>query len=146
MSDSKDRRTMYRARLNKGMFIGNLASDPVLRRTQKGSSVVNVRLITNNGFTVQATGERKEEAIGIPLVLWHTRAESFQSKCKKGAMVFAEGHFQLNTRTIEGRKVSTMELVVDGWQILDSISEEDYYEDSNENVDNEDVDTNLIPE
>ena len=127
-------RRMRRARFNHCTFIGNLGADPELRETSNGTSVTNIRLASTNQWTDRQTGERQERTTWIPAVAWRSYAENIVKACRKGDLVLLHGSMQENIRKIDDRTITSLELVINDWQILDALSDADYFEaDSTEN-------------
>ena len=79
---------------NKVMMIGNLTGDPELRHTKNGKSVADISLALNRTYTVQPSGERREETTYIDVVLWNRQAELAGEYLKKGRSVLVEGRLQ----------------------------------------------------
>jgi|TARA_R100000084_G_scaffold99909_1_gene54447 single-strand DNA-binding protein len=78
--------------VNKAILVGRLGSDPDLRTTGGGTSVVNIRLATND--------RRKEGDQWVDHTEWHNvtvwgrSAENVAKFCSKGKELFVEGRIQ----------------------------------------------------
>jgi single-strand DNA-binding protein len=79
--------------LNKVLLIGNLGSDPEVRRTQGGQSVATFRLATNESWG-DKSGERQERTEWHRVVAWGRLAEIVGEYMKKGRQVYVEGRIQ----------------------------------------------------
>jgi single-strand DNA-binding protein len=88
------------ASLNKVLLIGNLTRPPELRYTPSGQPVADLRLAVNHDYTTQS-GERRQEACFLTVVVWGKQAESCSEYLDKGSEVFVEGRIQ--TRDWEGK-------------------------------------------
>ena len=81
------------ANFNKVILIGNLTRDPELRYTPSGTAVVNLRLAANHRFK-DKSGELKQEACFITVVVWDKQAETCNQYLQKGSSVLVEGRLQ----------------------------------------------------
>jgi len=108
------------ASLNKVFLIGNLTRDPELRYVPSGSAVATFTLAVNRVYVTQS-GEKKEQASFIRVVVWGRRAEVCGEYLSKGSPLFVEGRLQSRDwETQEGQKRSTVEVVADNIQFLRS--------------------------
>lgn len=83
--------------VNKTILIGNLGSDPEVKRTQDGKTVVNLSIATSDSWKDKATGERKEKTEWHRVVIWNEGLCGVAEKyLQKGAKIYIEG--QLQTR------------------------------------------------
>jgi single-strand DNA-binding protein len=106
------------ASLNKVLLIGNLTRPPELRYTPSGTAVADLRLAVNRAYTTQS-GERREEACFLTVIVWGKQAESCGEYLDKGSEVFVEGRIQ--TRDWEGKdgqKRSATEVVAERVQFM----------------------------
>lgn len=83
--------------VNKVILVGNLGSDPEIKRTQDGKPIANLSVATSDTWRDKNSGERKEKTE------WHRVVIFSEPLCKiaeqylrKGAKVYLEG--QLQTR------------------------------------------------
>src|SRR3989338_6666822 len=88
------------ASLNKVLLIGNLTKPPELRYTPSGTAVADLRMAVNRNYTTQS-GEKREEACFLTVVVWGKQAESCGEYLDKGSQIFVEG--RLHTRDWEGK-------------------------------------------
>lgn len=106
------------ATLNKVFLIGNLTRDPELRYIPSGSAVATFTIGVNRVYKTQ-TGEKKEQASFIRIVVWGRRAEVCGEYLKKGGPVFVEGRLQSRDwQTQDGQKRNTVEVIADNIQFL----------------------------
>ena len=106
------------ASLNRVMLIGNLTRDPELRYIPSGSAVATFTLGVNRVYKTQS-GEKKEQASFIRIVVWGRRAEVCGEYLSKGSPVFIEGRLQSRDwQTQDGQKRNTVEVIADNVQFL----------------------------
>ena len=106
------------ASLNKVLLIGNLTRPPELRYTPSGTAVADLRLAVNRNYTTQS-GEKREEACFLTVIVWGKQAESCGEYLDKGSQVFVEGRLQ--TRDWEGKdgqKRTATEVVAERVQFM----------------------------
>ena len=106
------------ASLNRVLLIGNLTRDPELRYIPSGQAVATFTLAVNRTYMAN-TGEKKEEATFIRVVVWAKRAEVCHEYLRKGSPVFVEGRLQSRSWDApDGTKRSTIEVVAQNVQFL----------------------------
>jgi single-strand DNA-binding protein len=106
------------ANFNKVLFMGNLTRDPELRYLPNGTAVTSFTVASNRVYSLPS-GEKKEEATFIRVVVWARRAETCAEYLNKGSSVFVEGRLQSRTwQGQDGQKRSTIEIVADNVQFL----------------------------
>ncbi len=96
--------------MNQWAGLGRLTSDPELRQTQNGKSVVNVTIAVDRGF-----GDNKQTDF-IPLVAWNGLAELIAKYCTKGSKIAVTG--TLTTRKYEDKQGNTrtaFEILLNGF-------------------------------
>jgi single-strand DNA-binding protein len=106
------------ANLNKVLLIGNLTRPPELRYTPSGTAVADLRMAVNRNYTTQS-GEKREEACFLTVVVWGKQAESCGEYLDKGSQVLVEGRLQ--TRDWEGKdgqKRTATEVVAERVQFM----------------------------
>jgi single-strand DNA-binding protein len=106
------------ASLNKVFLIGNLTRPPELRYTPSGTAVADLRLAVNRNYTTQS-GEKREEACFLNVVVWGKQAEACGEYLDKGSPIMVEGRLQ--TREWEGKdgqKRSVVEVVAERVQFM----------------------------
>ncbi|NTV61277.1 MAG: single-stranded DNA-binding protein [Chlorobiaceae bacterium] len=105
--------------LNKVMLIGHLGSDPELRTTNSGQSVVNFTVATNENFK-DSSGNLQERTEWHRIVVWGKLAEICSQYLKKGRQVYLEGRLQTRSwdDTKSGEKKYATEIVCTDMQML----------------------------
>lgn len=103
--------------VNKVILIGNLGSDPEVKRTQDGKPVVNLSVATSDSWKDKNTGERKEKTEWHRVVIWNEGLCGVAEKyLQKGAKVYIEG--ALATRKWQdkdGKDKYSTEVVLNGY-------------------------------
>ena len=135
--------------LNNVVLMGRMVSDPELRSTPNGVSVISFCIAVDRSFTKQ--GEEKQ-ADFINVVAWRHTAEFVSKYFKKGSMIAVQGSIQ--TRHFEdkqGNKRTAVEVVADNVSFCGSKNEvssglaADTSEATQPDVDNGDVDDSNLP-
>lgn len=103
--------------INRVVLVGRITKDPMLRKTQTGTSVVS--------FTVACNRRMKQEgqpdADFINCVAWNKTADFMSQYVKKGALLGVEGRIQTrNYDDAQGKRVYVTEVVADSVQFLES--------------------------
>jgi single-strand DNA-binding protein len=105
--------------VNKVFLVGNLAADPDVKATPKGTYVANLRLATNTYLGKDDEGNAKEQTEFHHLVAFGRTAEFAGQYLHKGRLVYADGRLQTNTwEDNAGQKRSRTEVVVDNLKAL----------------------------
>lgn len=95
--------------LNRVTIIGNLGSDPELRKTTSGTRVANLSVATSRSWKDDA-GDEQERTEWHQVVCWGTVAQ-IASRLRKGDRVLVEGRLQTrNWKDREGRERKTTEI------------------------------------
>lgn len=101
------------ANLNRVFLIGNLTRDPELRYTPSGMAVSNLRLAVNHRYK-DRSGELKQDACFVNVVVWDKQAETSNQYLQKGRCVLIEGRLQSRSwQDKEGRNRSVIEVRAD---------------------------------
>ncbi len=113
------------ANLNKVMLIGNLTRDPEIKYTPKGQAIAELAMAINRNYTVEATGEKREEVTYVDVTLWGRQAEIAKEYLTKGRPVYIEGRLTLDTwdDKTTGQKRSKMRVTGEALQLLGSRGE-----------------------
>ncbi|WP_341760171.1 single-stranded DNA-binding protein [Candidatus Endowatersipora endosymbiont of Watersipora subatra] len=83
--------------VNKVILIGNLGTDPEIKRTQDGRKVVNLSIATSESWRDKNTGERRERTEWHRVVIFNENlSKIIEEYLRKGSKVYIEG--QLQTR------------------------------------------------
>lgn len=108
--------------LNNVIIIGRMTKDPELKYTQGGQSLANFYLANNRSYAKD--GEKKEIVSYFNCVVWGKPAEVIAQYCKKGSKLAITGRLQQRSwEDKEGGKRSTVEIVVENFQLLSSKKE-----------------------
>ena len=100
--------------VNKVILVGNLAADPDVKATPKGTYVANLRLATHTYLGKDEDGKAKEETEFHRLVAFGKLAEFAGTYLKKGRPVYAEGRLRTSSwEDTAGTKRSRTEVVLD---------------------------------
>jgi single-strand DNA-binding protein len=118
------------ANFNKVLFMGNLTRDPELRYLPNGTAVTTFTVASNRVYSLPS-GEKKEEATFVRIVVWARRAETCAEYLSKGSPVFVEGRLQSRTwQGQDGQKRSTIEIVADNVQFLSKGKKDTQYQNA----------------
>src|SRR5437867_4187435 len=106
------------ASLNKVLLIGNLTRPPELRYTPSGTAAADLRLAVNHDYTTQS-GERRQEASLLTVIVWGKQAESCSEYLDKGSEIFVEGRLQVRDwEGKDGQKRTSTEVVAQRVQFM----------------------------
>jgi single-strand DNA-binding protein len=111
--------------VNKVILVGNLAADPDVKATPKGTYVANLRLATNTYAGKDEDGSRKQHAEFHNLVAFGKLAEFVGQYLHKGRSIYAEG--RLHTSSWEdaaGQKRYRTEVILEDVQFMGKKPEE----------------------
>ncbi len=105
--------------VNKVFLVGNLAADPDVKATPKGTYVANLRLATHSYAGKDADGNAKEQTEFHNLVAFGKTAEFAGQYLHKGRLLYADGRLQTNSwEDTAGQKRYRTEVVVDNLRPL----------------------------
>ena len=108
--------------LNRVILIGRLTRDPELKQTQGGTALCRFSIANNRNYTTG--GERREEVSFINCVAWARQGEIINQYCRKGKQIAVEGRLrQQSWEGQDGKKMSSVEVVVENFQLLGSPGE-----------------------
>lgn len=102
--------------INRVVLVGRITKDPMLRKTQTGTSVVSFTVACNRRVPSQG-----QDADFINCVAWNKTADFMSQYVKKGALLGVEGRIQ--TRSYDdkdGKRVYVTEVVAENVQFLES--------------------------
>jgi len=81
--------------INLVILIGNLASDPEMRATVAGESVVSFSLATSESWRDRTNGERRERTEWHHIAIFNQQLAEFAFQyLRKGSKVYVEGMLQ----------------------------------------------------
>lgn len=107
--------------LNDVRLVGRLTRDPELKYTANGQAVCRLDLAVNRRYK-DKTGEWKDEASFIPVVVWRESAQRCSDRLKKGSPIYVEGRLRSRSwETKEGQKRTTLEVDARGVQFLEKM-------------------------
>ena len=99
------------ASFNKFLLMGKLTRAPELRHTADGTPVADMRIAVNRTHTTPS-GEQREQATFLTVVVWSKQAEAVAAHLDKGSPVFVEGRIQTQDwQDKAGQKRTTTEIV-----------------------------------
>jgi single-strand DNA-binding protein len=105
--------------VNKVILVGNLAADPDVKATPKGTYVAKLVLATNTYTGKDDDGNSKEETEFHHMVVFGKRAEFAGEYLRKGRLLYADGRLKTNTWVDSaGLKHYRTEVVVDSLTLL----------------------------
>src|SRR3954468_21345695 len=100
--------------INKVILIGNLASDPEIRGTGTGQTVVSFSLETSESWRDRTSGERRERTEWHHIAIFDEQLAAIAWRyLRKGSQVYIEG--MLHPRQWEdkrGRQCNTIEIIL----------------------------------
>lgn len=81
--------------INKVIIIGNVGSDPEIRRTQSGTPIANLRIATSESWRDRNSCERREKTEWHNVVVFNEGlCKVVEQYVKKGAKLYIEGALQ----------------------------------------------------
>lgn len=105
--------------INSLCLVGRLTRDPELKYTPGNTAIANFTL-ANNRVYVQ-NGEKKEQAHFFNCISWGRTGEIITQFARKGHRLIIEGRLQHRSwETKDGVKRSTIEVVVENFQFIES--------------------------
>ena len=98
--------------INSVSISGNLTRDPELRAFPSGTSVLRFGVAVNDRRKNSTTGEWEDKPNYIDCVVFGKRAETLETKLRKGCKVFVSGKLSYSSwETKDGQKRSKIEVV-----------------------------------
>lgn len=105
--------------INRVNLIGRLTRDVELKVIPSGTSIANFSIANNRSYT--SNGEKKEDVSYFNCIIWGKGAEIISKYAHKGSKVALEGRLQQRRwQDKDGNNRSTVEVVCDNFQFLDS--------------------------
>lgn len=102
--------------LNQVSLVGRLTKKPELSKTTTGKSV--------SRFTLACKTRDKTDF--VPCVTWNQSAEFISKYGDKGDVFAGSGHLSVSTYEKDGKKVSSMEVVLDNVSKVSSSSKKEF--------------------
>ena len=114
---------MSNLNLNKVVLAGRITTDPELKQTPSGVSVLRVNLAINRRFS-KNNEQGEQQTDFITLVAWRQTAEFIAKYFKKGSALCVTGSIQSRTwQDQQGQKRYSTEVVVDEAMFVDARGE-----------------------
>lgn len=108
--------------INQVVMVGRLTRDPELRQVGSGTSLCSFGIANNRVYVTN--GEKREEVSFFNCTAWGRLGEIINQYCQKGKQIAITGRLRQNSyENQEGKKVSTVEVVVENMQLLGSRSD-----------------------
>lgn len=103
--------------VNKVILVATVGADPEIRTTQPGKKLANMRVVMNESWKDRATGERKERAEWVTVVVFSEGLASVVEKyVKKGSRLYIEGSIATRKWTDQsGQDRYSTEVVLQGY-------------------------------
>ena len=112
---------MSNLNLNKVVLAGRLTSDPELKQTPNGVSVVSFSLAVNRRTGRNDQGDAQRQTDFINMVAWRQTAEFISKYFRKGSAICVTGSIQTRNWTDQqGQKRYATEVVVDDAMFVDA--------------------------
>lgn len=97
--------------INHVVLLGHLTRDPELRYTPAGNAVCQFGIALNRRYRTP-TGDVREEATFVEVIVWGQQAEVVSGHMTRGRAVFVEGRLHLDTwETPAGERRSRVKVV-----------------------------------
>lgn len=130
--------------VNRIILVGNVGSDPDVRRTASGTPVAHLSLATNRRF--RRNGEAQERTDWHRLTFWARSAEVVERYVRRGARLYVEGRLEYGSYERDGQSVPTADVIVHDFMFLDPPGEAiEGFGDADELDGLEPVDEELLP-
>lgn len=132
--------------MNRVMLIGRLTAKPELRYTGSNIPYARFSVAINRTFS-NSQGQRETDFINV--TTWRKQAENVCNFLDKGSLVSVEGRLQSGSyEDKDGNKRSTLDVIADNVQFLESKSQSQSRQNSNNSsvtpYDYQDVQTNNV--
>ena len=103
--------------LNHVVIIGRLTKDPMLRKTQKGASVVSFTVACSR----KVAKDQESQTDYINCVSWNKTADAINTYVRKGHLIGVSGHIQTrNYEDTNGKKQFVTEVMCEQVVFLES--------------------------
>ena len=114
--------------MNSVSVSGNLTSEPELRGTATGKSVLKLGIAVNERRK-NASGEWVDYPNFIDCTMFGTRAEKLKAKLAKGSKVAVIGKLHQSRWESEGQKRQKIEILIDDIEIMSKPKDRNLYEE-----------------
>ena len=130
--------------VNRITLVGNVGSDPDVRRTAAGTPVAHLSLATNR--RLRRNGEDQERTDWHRLTFWARSAETVERYVRRGARLYVEGRLEYGSYERDGQSVPTADVIVHDFMFLDPASAAfDTLDEEVDEVESEESDEALLP-
>ena len=105
--------------VNKVILIGNLGTDPEVKKLENGATLASFSIATSESYLDKQSGNKVENTDWHDIVLWRGLAEVAEKFLKKGTKIYVEG--RLKKRSWQDREGNTrynVEIIGDEMTIL----------------------------
>ena len=110
--------------LNKVILGGRVVSDPELKQTPSGVSVLRLRVAVNRRYSSKNGEQSESQADFFDVVVWRQTAEFVSKYFRKGSSICVVGSIQTRTwQDNQGQKRYSTEIVADEVNFVDSRNE-----------------------
>jgi len=130
--------------VNRIILVGNVGSDPDVRRTAAGTPVAHLSLATNRRF--RRNGEDQERTDWHRLTFWARSAETVERYVRRGARLYVEGRLEYESYERDGQSVPTADVIVHDFMFLDPAGANlAGLDDDRDEVAEEELDEEMLP-
>lgn len=111
--------------INRVCLVGRFTRDPELKFTPTNTPIANFSIANNRTYAGQ-NSEKKEQVSFFNCIAWGKTGQIISQYFKKGQRIIIEGRLQQRSwDDKDGNKRSTVEIVVENFQFLDSAPSSD---------------------
>ena len=104
----------------KATVLGYVGTEPDIRRTASGKSVVRFRIAATRRYNTQ-DGSQAQQTTWLTCVAWGQTADAIAKYVTKGRRLLLEGHIQERDYTDKNNQSrKAYEIVISEWHLLDS--------------------------
>lgn len=130
--------------VNRIILVGNVGSDPDVRRTATGTPVAHLSLATNRRF--RRNGEDQERTDWHRLTFWARSAETVEQYVRRGARLYVEGRLEYGSYERDGQSVPTADVIVHEFMFLDPAAADlAGLDDDRDRLEAEELDEEMLP-
>lgn len=130
--------------VNRITLVGNVGSDPDIRRTAAGTPVAHLSLATNRRF--RRNGEDQERTDWHRLTFWARSAETVERYVRRGARLYVEGRLEYGSYERDGQSVPTADVIVHEFMFLDPAGADlDGLDENRDELETEELEEEMLP-
>lgn len=104
--------------MNKVTLIGHLGQDPELKKTSSNTSVMLIKIATDEGYMDKKTNSWVNATEWHRVQLWNKAAERAQEQLMKGDLVVVTGKIKTRSYDKDGQTSYITEIVADHYKRL----------------------------